>query len=79
MSETSEIKAQPRPDGRLAREAGHHWLEVRDYDGHSFGPIVLQWNPGAERWTYSGEAGSTRYVEADRYRYIAPCPLPAEW
>ena len=60
--------------------AGHHWLEKIDMDGHSFGLIVLQWNPGAQKWSHSGNVGTGAYVEVpDSWKYIAECPMPEEF
>jgi hypothetical protein len=68
-----------RPAGPLppnAKAAEHHWLEVLDIDGHSFGLVVAQWNPGAKRWSHSGMVGSGLYLETQYWRYVAPCPMP---
>lgn len=60
------------------RSAGHHWLEKRDIDGHTFGLVVLQWCPGAKRWSHSGHVGSDIYVDTSYWLYEAPCPMPGE-
>ena len=67
---------EPEPPLNSIRRAGHHWLDVRDYDGHSFGLIALQWNPSAKRWSRSGEVATGRYVSTEGYVYVAECPLP---
>lgn len=54
----------------------HHWLEVFDSDGHSFGIVVAQWNPGAQRWSSSGNVGTGAYLHTEHWRYVAPCPMP---
>jgi hypothetical protein len=67
---------QPFPPGHHIRLADHHWLERCDCDGHSFGLVVLQWNPGAKRWSHSGYVGTGFYVDTTYWKYIAICPLP---
>lgn len=64
------------PPGHHVRGAGHHWLEILDCDGHSFGICVLQWNPGARKWSHSGNVGTGMYVDTRYWRYVAECPLP---
>ncbi|WP_146039558.1 MULTISPECIES: hypothetical protein [unclassified Variovorax] len=58
------------------KTAEHHWLEVKDMDGHSFGLVVAQWNPGARKWSHSGNVGTGLYLNSDYWRYVAPCPMP---
>jgi hypothetical protein len=58
------------------KAADHHWLEVFDMDGHSFGLVVAQWNPGARRWSHSGLVATGMYLETRHWRYVAPCPMP---
>lgn len=60
------------------RSGDHHWLEKIDMDGHSGGLIVLQWNPGAKRWSTSGNLGTGIYVETAGWKYVELCPLPSE-
>lgn len=64
------------PPANRLKAAEHHWLEVLDTDGHSFGLVVLQWNPGAKRWSHSGQVGTGRYVDTSYWRYVGPCPMP---
>ena len=65
-----------KPPTQYLKGADHHWLEVLDTDGHSFGLIVLQWNPGAQRWSHSGMVGTGIYVDTTCYRYVGLCPMP---
>lgn len=65
------IPVPPNP-----KAADHHWLEKLDYDGHSFGLIVLQWNPIAQKWSHSGDVATGLYVNTEGWRYDSPCPLP---
>lgn len=58
------------------KAAEHHWLEVFDSDGHSFGLVVAQWNPGAQKWSHSGYVGSGLYLDTRYWRYVAPCQMP---
>lgn len=67
---------EPKPPGREMLIAGHHWLDEYDMDGHFFGRIVLQWNPGAKRWSHSGMVATGSYVDTTYWRYVAPCPIP---
>lgn len=67
---------EPTPPQRFLKMAEHHWLEVLDSDGHSFGLIVLQWAPGAKHWCYSGNVGSNLPRHTAYYRYVAHCPMP---
>jgi hypothetical protein len=67
---------EPKPPGHHAKLGGHHWLEVFDTDGHSFGLVVLQWNPGAQRWSHSGNVGTGMYLDTRSWKYVADCPMP---
>lgn len=67
---------EPVPPNEYLKRSDHHWLEVLDTDGHSFGLQVVQWNPGARRWTHSGAYGSGIYLNTECWRYVAHCPLP---
>lgn len=53
------------PPENHRKSAGHHWLEVLDSDGHRFGAVVAQWNPGARRWSSSGDVGIGLYLVRD--------------
>lgn len=67
------------PVPKNIKQAEHCWLEVKDSDGHSFGPVVAQWNPKAQKWSHSGDVGTGRYLNTEFWEYIAPCPFPKEW
>lgn len=67
---------EPVPPNEYLKRSDHHWLEVLDIDGHSFGLQVVQWNPGARRWTHSGNFGTGIYLNTECWRYVAHCPLP---
>jgi len=67
---------EPSPPTYQVKMAGHHWLEHMDMDGHSFGVVVLQWNPGAKRWSHSGNVGTGIYVDTHHWRYVGPCSIP---
>ncbi len=67
---------EPTPPTNALRTAGHHWLDDYDSDGHYFGCVVLQWNPGAMRWSHSGNVGAGLYVDTAYWRYVAPCSIP---
>ena len=69
-------KIEPKPPVGHDRLAGHHWLDVYDGDGHYFGTRVLQWNPGAKKWSHSGEVATGLYVETTYWVYNQPCPMP---
>ncbi len=71
-----EIGAEPQPPKTHLRSAGHHWLKVFDINGHNFGIVVAQWNPGVQRWSHSGDVGTGRYLETGYWQYLAPCPMP---
>lgn len=58
------------------QDAGHHWLEVFDSDGHNLGLVVAQWNPGARRWSPSGYVGLGGYLDTAYWRYVAPVTMP---
>lgn len=64
------------PPGHHVELAGHHWLLVRDSDGHVFGYISLQWQPGARRWCHSHQYATGRNYDVEGYEYVAPCPIP---
>lgn len=68
----------PTPPGWKAKIAGHHWLDKRDSDGHSFGLVVLQWNPVAKKWSHSGDCGTGIYIETRYWQYVSECPMPEE-
>lgn len=70
------ISKQVKPPSYHAKLAGHHWLEIRDIDGHSFGIVVLQWNPGAQAWSHSGCVGTGFYVDTQYFVYVKECPIP---
>lgn len=70
------VDGEPVPPIRFFRGAQHHWLEKKDCDGHSWGLIVLQWNPGAKRWSHSGYVGSGIYVNTKHWVYHSHCPIP---
>ena len=65
------------PPANHSEQAGLHWLRVRDFDGHDFGLICLQWQPGARRWCQSQQHDTGRDVDVEYYEYVAPCPRPA--
>ena len=73
-----QVKVEPVPPGHHARLGGHHWLMHVDFDGRDHEMVVLQWNPGAKRWSNSGEVGSGYYVDTKGWRYIQPCIMPGE-
>lgn len=77
LSSTSHETATTSPLPPNPKAGEHHWLEVRDSDGHSFGLVVAQWNPGAQRWSHSGMVGTGLYLSTEHWRYVARCPLPA--
>ena len=58
------------------KSGDHHWLEKFDSDGHSGGLIVLQWNPVAKRWSFSGQLGTGNYVDTTGWKYVAIAPMP---
>lgn len=72
-AEASSLVGPVPPNPKVA---DHHWLEEMDGDGHSFGLLVAQWNPGAKRWSHSGNVGSGVYLYTQHWRYVAPCPWP---
>lgn len=67
----------PEPPLGLLKFAGHHWLEDVDTDGHSFGRIVLFWEPSAKRWCHSGLHGTGTYYNAAGFHYIGPVQEPS--
>lgn len=74
----SELKNSPTPGSFHQRIAGHHWLEMFDFDGRSGGVVVLQWNPGAQRWSHSGLVATGHYIDTSNYKYVKPCLLPED-
>ena len=40
--------------------------------------VLLQpkWNPGAKRWSHSGNCGTGWYIDTRGWKYVAPYPLP---
>lgn len=66
----------PEPKPPHPKSADHHWLQIRDFDGHDMGTVVLQWNPCAQRWSHSGDVGTGYYINTNGWVYIAPCPMP---
>lgn len=66
----------PPPEHR--RHLGMHWLEMRSFGSGSQGEIALQWNPGAQNWTHSGQHGlhGDRAIDTTGWRYLAHIPLP---
>lgn len=69
-------RPEPHPLGNAMQHAGHHWVEHIDLDGRSRGAIALQWCPGVNRWTHSGEVATGTYVNTEGWRYIGECPYP---
>jgi hypothetical protein len=65
------------PPAYHIERAGHHWLQVRDYDGHPFGYIVLQWQPGVRQWCHSHQYSRGENYDVTYYEYVGPCPQPA--
>lgn len=72
----SEFQDEPQPPGNEIKLANHHWLDHYDSDGHYFGRIVLQWNPGAKRWSHSGNVGTSMYVSTRHWKYVCTCSIP---
>lgn len=70
------LPVAPSPAPPNIKMADHHWLEVMDSDGHSFGLVVAQWNPGAKRWSHSGNVATGMYLDTQLWRYVEPCPMP---
>lgn len=69
-------QTEPTPPGFLVGHAGHHWLDEVDHDGRRNQRVVLQWNPNARRWSYSGQVGTGQYVNTWGWQYVAPCEMP---
>lgn len=67
---------EPMPPKKFIRGADHHWMEKRDCDGHIWGLVVLQWNPGAKRWSHSSYVGTGFYVDTKYWLYHSHCPIP---
>lgn len=76
MQTILKVDKEPKPPINHIRFAGHHWLDDYDSDGHFFERVVLQWNPGAQRWSHSGMVGTGSYVNTSYWRYVGPCPIP---
>lgn len=76
MSNLHQRDIEPTPPLQMSRDAGHHWLEERDYDGHSHGMRVMQWQPFAKKWCASGDVATGRDVDTRGWTYVAPCPMP---
>lgn len=74
---TLPIPKEARPPKSELKAGNHHWLEVLNSDGHSFGLVVLQWNPGVQRWSHSGQMATGLYVETYHWRYVGLCPFPS--
>lgn len=74
-----QVKLEPVPIGFHAKLAGYHWLQEVDFDGRVMDTVVLQWNPGAQRWSHSGHVGTGIYVDTKGWKYLAPCPMPGEF
>lgn len=72
----NQSKVEPVPPNMHIMDAGHHWVEDIDFDGHSHGLRVLQWQPHAKRWCASGDVATGRNVDTVGWRYLAPCPQP---
>lgn len=67
---------EPVPPNKYIKGGYHHWLEKYDCDGHFFGLIVLQWNPGAKRWSHSGNLGTEWYINTENWKYHSVCLMP---
>lgn len=76
IAHTKDPHADVGPVPPQPKDAGHHWLEDFDCDGHSFGMVVAQWNPGARRWSHSGNVATGMYLDTRHWKYVAPCPMP---
>lgn len=66
----------PLPPNHCIKQAGHHWMEEVDSDGHRHGAQVCQWNPGAGRWSHSGYVGTGIYLTTDNWVYLAEAAMP---
>lgn len=67
------------PPGHEQRFCGLHWLERRDYDGHSHGLIALQWNPGSKTWCHSGQESqhdTLAGIDTKGWTYVAKIEMP---
>lgn len=67
---------QVLPPSKFLKRGDHHWLEVLDSDGHNFGLVVLQWNPGAQKWSHSGNIATGMYIDTSYWKYHSHCPMP---
>jgi hypothetical protein len=66
-------KPEPVPPGYHVKLAGHHWLRLEGEYGQT---VVKQWNPGAKKWSHSGNVGTEMYVDMHGYEYVCLCPMP---
>ena len=76
MQTIFETAKEPLPPMSYVRRAEHHWLDEYDSDGHYHGRIVLQWNPGAQRWSHSGMLATNSYINTKFWKYVGHCPMP---
>jgi hypothetical protein len=76
MSDTFSVQPKASPIPPHPKAANHHWLQQVDFDGNLGETVVLQWNPGAQRWSHSGNVGTGIYINTEGWRYVAPCPMP---
>lgn len=76
---SSDTRVPCVPPKIYQKHMGHHWLEILDYDGHSFGLIVLMWNPGSQRWTHSDAhdtVGAGKGIDTLGYRWVSHIDPP---
>lgn len=73
-----QVKVEPVPP-KGQKLGGHHWLQEVDFDGRVMDTVVLQWSPGVQRWSHSGNVGTGMYVDTKGWKYLAPCPMPGEF
>jgi hypothetical protein len=71
------------PPPQFMKMAENHWIAKREgqYSGSNsiIEIFVLQWNPGAQRWSHSGLVGTGMYVMLyDNFEWYAYCPLPED-
>lgn len=67
----------PKPPIHHIKNAEHHWLDIFDCDGHYFGRVILQWNPGIQLWSHSGNVGTGMYVPVNEYwKYVCYQSMP---
>jgi hypothetical protein len=74
-----QIQVEPKPPGHHSRLGGHHWVQHIDFDGREHEVVVLQWNPGVQRWSHSGNVGTGIYVDTKGWKYLRPCPMPGPY